>query len=122
MSQGICYCRQCQKSGGLYGSALMVLPRNALDCAQEALSFHTTKSNRGSTVQRYFCSGCGTSIFSQISDVTDICTVKVATLDDVSFFKPEYLVWTRSASPLCIFPIDVPKFVEGAPIEMLLKY
>lgn len=120
ISQGTCYCHQCQKTGGACGSPLMVLHKNALEYPSIALAFCITKSDRGSTVTRNFCGECGRHIFSQISDVPEIITQKAASLDNFSNFTPEYLVWTGSASPSCAFPNGIPSFMGGAPLEIVL--
>ena len=120
MSQGICYCHQCQKSGGAYGSPLMVLHKDTFECFEAELSSCKTQSDRGSTVIRNFCKECGSHILSRISDVPEIVTVKAATLDDFSLFIPEYLVWIQSAGPSCMFPMGVPSFPKNAPVEILL--
>jgi hypothetical protein len=121
ISQGICYCRQCQKSGGMCGSPLMVFSTESFDCTQETLSFYKTMSDRGATVTRHFCSGCGSAIFSQIADIKAIVTVKASTLDNPGHFAPEYLVWTRHAGTSTPLPAGISSFSEGAPIEILLK-
>jgi len=98
----------------------MVLQKNIFECSQQALSFCITKSARDTTVARNFCKECGSHIFAEISDVPELLTIKAGTLDDCSLFDPEYLVWTRSAAPSCIFPAGVPFFPENAPLEVLL--
>lgn len=120
LSQGICYCHQCQKSGGAYGSPLMVLHKDQFKYRAENLSFCTTQSDRGSTVTRHFCTGCGSHIFSQISDVPEIVTVKAVTLTEFKKFIPQYLVWTESAAPSCPLPKDIPAFAQAAPIQVVL--
>lgn len=120
ISQGICYCHQCQKTGGAYGSPLMVLAANAFETEQTEISFSETKSDRGSTVKRHFCKDCGSHIFATISDIAGLMTVKANTLDDFTQFAPEYLVWTKSADPSCFFPPGVPAFAEAAPLELVL--
>lgn len=120
LSQGVCYCHECQRAGGAYGGPLLVLHKDAFECSQEGLAFCTTKSDDGSTVMRNFCKECGSHVFAQIADVPEIITVKAATLDDFSLFVPEYLVWTRSAGPSCAFPAGVPSFLEEAPLNMLI--
>ncbi len=121
ISQGICYCRQCQKAGSPCGNPLLVLHRSTIEITPDTISYCQTVSDRGSTVIRNFCKDCGTHVFSQISDIPDILTVKAATLDDVSAFTPEYLVWTESAGASSVFPANVPSFPKNAPIEMLLN-
>ena len=120
LSQGICYCQQCQKSGGAYGSPLLVLLQNQFECPADNLSSYATQSDRGSTVTRHFCKDCGSHIFSQISDIPDILTVKAVTLEQFKNFIPQYLVWTQSATPSCALPNDVPTFSQAAPIELVL--
>lgn len=122
LSNGICYCNQCQKSGGAYGSPLIVLHKNQFQCSIENLSAVKSISERGATVTRNFCSSCGSHIFSQISDVPDFITVKAVTLDSFKSFKPEYLVWTESAVDSCTFPEGVPRFLKSAPFEILMGF
>jgi hypothetical protein len=120
VSQGICYCRQCQKTGGAYGSPMLVLPKSALEYTHGALSVSETKSDRGSTVKRNFCKECGCHVFALISDIDSLVTLRANTLDDFSLFAPEYLVFTKSVGPSCVLPAGVPAFLEGAPLGMVL--
>lgn len=121
ISQGICYCHQCQKMGGAYGSPLLVLLADAFECSQSTVSFTETKSERGSTVKRHFCKDCGSHLFATISDIASLLTVRAHTLDDMARFNPEYLVWTQSAGPSCVFPAGIPSFAQAAPLEVVLK-
>lgn len=121
ISKGICYCHQCQKSGGAYGSPLLVLQKNQFNCSQTEFGKVQTTSDRGSTVTRNFCKDCGSHVFSEMSDVPQIITVKAVTLDNFNSFVPDYLVWTESASVSCAFPEGIPAFSQSAPLEMLLS-
>ncbi len=120
ISRGVCYCRQCQKTGGACGIPLLVLRRETFEYSNEALSFYKTKSARGSIVIRNFCRECGSHVFSEISDVPEIVTVKAATLDEFSGIVPQYAVWLRSISPAFSPPPGIPHFQENAPLEMVL--
>lgn len=120
LSQGICYCHQCRKSGGAYGSPLMVLQKDSFECLPSELFFCVTKPDQGRAVRRNFCAECGSHIFAQIADFPEIVTVRAATLDDFHLFKPEYLVWTQSAGSSCTFPSGIPLFRESAPLEILV--
>jgi hypothetical protein len=95
--------------------------KKSFECSIADLSSFTTISARGSAIKRYFCKRCGSPIFSEISDAPEIITVKAATLDDSQFFLPDYLVWTKSAGPLGTFPGEVPRFMENAPLDLILK-
>lgn len=120
ISKGICYCDQCQKSGGAYGSPLVILHKNQFEISQGEFSAVQTVSARGSVVTRNFCKDCGSHIFSLVSDIPVILTVKAVTLDDFKTFVPDYLVWTESAGNSCAFPVGVPRFSQEAPLKMLL--
>lgn len=120
LSKGICYCHQCQKSGGAYGSPLLVLHKQQFEYVKGDLGSVETTSERGSTVTRNFCKECGSHVYSQISDVPDFITVKAVTLNDFKNFKPDYLVWTESASAICAFPEGIARYEQSAPIEVLL--
>lgn len=119
LSQGICYCQQCQRASGSLGSPMMVLPKLSFACSTE-LPFYETTSARGSTVKRHFCKDCGSHIYAQISDAAEILTVKAATLNDLSIFAPEYLVWTENAGTRHTLHRGVPAFEQNAPLEMIL--
>jgi hypothetical protein len=120
ISKGICYCNQCQKSGGAYGSPLLVLHKDQFQCSQVDLGKVMTTSDRGSTVTRNFCKSCGTHVFSQISDVPDFLTVKAVTMDNFNLFEADYLVWTESAVNAGPFPAGVALYPQSAPLEVLL--
>jgi hypothetical protein len=120
ISQGICYCRDCQKAGGAEGSPLLVVRTQALQCKKESLSCFEMKSEQGTHVRRYFCPHCGSPIFSQIVEVPEVLTVKVAGLNEPGDFKPQYVVWTRSALPSTVFPEGAARFPRGAPLALLL--
>lgn len=118
-SQGICYCQQCQRASGSLGSPMMVLPKSSFSCAID-LPFYETTSARGSTVKRHFCKDCGSHIYAQISDAPEIITVKAATLNDLSIFTPEYLVWTENTGAKHTLPQGVLAFEQNAPLEIVL--
>ncbi|MBS1968759.1 MAG: GFA family protein [Bdellovibrionales bacterium] len=119
LSQGICYCQQCQRASGSLGSPMMVLPKSSFSCSTE-LAFYETTSARGSTVKRYFCKDCGSHVYAEISDAPEIVTVKVATLSDLSIFTPQYLVWTENMGAKHTLLAGVPAFEQNAPLEMVL--
>lgn len=120
ISQGICFCHQCKKTGSIFGSSLMVLHKKTFEYVQNVVSFYETKSDSGSTVRRHFCKECGSHVFSEISDVPDIITLKAATLDDLSLFAPQFSAWTKSASIPSSVPSDIPSFDENVPLEIVL--
>jgi len=120
ISQGICYCKQCRKSGGAEGSPMLVVESHAFECEKKGLHYFETQSNRGTVVKRYFCPKCASPLFSTLSDIQEILTVKASSLDDSKGFYPEYLVWTKSALNCTSFTLGVPRFEESAPFTHIV--
>ena len=121
ISQGICYCRQCQLTGGSFGSAMILLAKDSFEIVSDGVGSYETKSDRGTTVMRQFCNSCGCHIFSKISDLPEIVTVKAATLDNFDFFIPKYLAWTQSANSSSDLPKNIPSFPGNPSLEIVLK-
>jgi hypothetical protein len=108
-------------TGGSFGSAMIVLAKDSFDIVSDGVAFYETKSDRGATVMRQFCNSCGCHIFSKISDMPEIVTVKAATLDNFDFFIPKYLAWTQSANHSTELPKNIPSFPGNPSLEIVLN-
>jgi hypothetical protein len=98
--QGACHCTDCQRQTGTAFSAIVGVPRAALQIEGDTLSsFTTTGEVHGGPTQRHFCSGCGSPIVSLVEALPDLAFIKAGTLDDASWLEPAVEVWTRSAQP-----------------------
>ena len=53
----------------------------------------------GGTTHRYFCSNCGSPIYSAVDGAPDVAFVKAGSLDDSSWLAPNMEVFTRTAQP-----------------------
>lgn len=98
--QGICHCANCQRQTASAFSAIVGVPSEALAVEGDTLaSFKTISEGYQSTTERWFCSTCGSPIFSVIESMPGLAFLKAGTIDDVSWFEPVAEIWTRSAQP-----------------------
>jgi hypothetical protein len=59
---------------------------------------YTAKADSGNEITRVFCGECGTPLYVQVSTRPDIVGVRVCTLDDASWFRPEANIFVKSAA------------------------
>ena len=109
-----CHCRDCQRQTG---SAFVI---NALIEANrvEMLSGETeavvvpTDSGRPHIIHR--CPDCKVALWSHYGGRREVSFIRVGTLDDASWFRPEADIFMRSAQPWDHDETGVPKF-DGYP-------
>ncbi len=95
---GYCHCRRCQRAlGNLFGTAAL-FRRHTLEIALGKLTLYQSSQ----TLQRGFCSTCGTPIMAQHAD-RDYTAVWAGTLDDPGRFEPSVQWYSESKIAwLCI--------------------
>ncbi|KAE8369976.1 Mss4-like protein [Aspergillus caelatus] len=112
----LCHCVDCQKwTGGAFTSNVIV-PRNSFKVTKGEPSFYDVTGASGKNNRHFFCSKCGSSLFTELDLMADKTVIKAGTLDggeanlrnkvDVEFYTKD------RASYLCA--------VQGAKQEPLL--
>lgn len=97
---GICHCTDCQRQSGTAFSAIVGVPRAALQISGDTPKvFDTTGEDRGAITHRHFCGNCGSPIMSVIDEMPDMAFIKAGTLTDASWLEPQMEVWTHSSQP-----------------------
>ncbi len=76
---------------------------------------YDTPADSGTMVRRIFCSECGSPLFSENAALPMFKAIKVASLDDPSWFKPTANVWVASAQPWALMDPAVPSFPKNRP-------
>lgn len=93
--QGFCQCTDCRKVGcGHY--AAIGLPEDAVKVSGKFTSY-ATQGDSGKMIHRHFCPTCGGMAFDKGDAFPGVTIVNGALLDDPSMFKPQSVVYTRSA-------------------------
>jgi len=112
---GICHCRECQRSGGTESAPNFMVPASAVRFTGEA-AFREYTADSGSRVRHYFCRDCGSALFGRSSAMSDGIAIRAASLDDPSWFRPQFHVFTASAQPWVRIPAELPSFPGMPPM------
>jgi hypothetical protein len=87
-----CCCRQCQRVSGSGHTSLFIAAAESFRSTGELSSFDRG-SGSGNTVTNHFCPWCGSPVMSSNSGYPNVRYVHAATLDELSRFVPEKIVW-----------------------------
>jgi hypothetical protein len=111
----LCHCKDCQRSGGSFFNATVLLPKNDFEITSGELVQYQSRSNSGNEIVRGFCRKCGSGISIDIPDFDpNAVIIKAGTLDDISWVKPTWEIWAQSKSP-CIKNLEDTKIYQGQP-------
>lgn len=93
-----CHCRDCQRSSGApFASGFIV---QVADVKVEGTpKTYSVRAGSGSLATRSFCADCGTPLFTRGEVAPAVMSIRFATLDDPSEFKPALDIWISSAQP-----------------------
>ena len=107
-----CHCRDCQRFTGTAFVAAAIVPREALKLLQGSPRYFRTTSSRGANlyVQRGFCAECGSPVVTKPDSVPHLIAIHAASLDDPSWFRPAWNMWTSDAQPWGCMDPNLPKF------------
>jgi hypothetical protein len=93
--QGFCQCLDCRKVGaGSYPA--MGFPSDAVKVSGESRSYGK-KGDSGKMIYRNFCPTCGGMAFDRGDAFPGLTIVNAALLDDPEAFKPQNVIFNRSA-------------------------
>jgi hypothetical protein len=114
-----CHCRDCQQaSGGPYAPAILV-PSNAFKITQGSPRYYTTSSAAGGTHTRGFCPDCGSRLLGAVDPSSAFIGVVASSLDDPSWFRPRFDIFTSDVQPWDYMNPELPKFERYAPFDDL---
>src|SRR6516225_7100734 len=85
-----CHCRDCQRSTGGPFSAGVVVPAAAFKVLRGELRYYASPGALGGESHRGFCSNCGSPIAAWSDSAPQFVGIKVSSLDDPSWFKPQF--------------------------------
>ncbi len=105
-----CHCRDCQRQSGAASVAAVRVPAADFVITKGVPKRFVTKAGSGNEITRVFCGDCGTPLYVQVSTRPDVVGVRVCTLDEPGWFKPDADIFVKSAQPW--EPVDamVPRY------------
>lgn len=108
-----CHCDDCRKSTGTGHVSMVFFYKDQVEISGDVKGYDSV-TDSGSTITRYFCPTCGSSIFGMNSTSKNVIGVAAGTLDDSSWFKPEVIVFNKRKPDWDFMDETVPTF-EGMP-------
>ncbi len=98
-----CHCTECQRqSSSAFGMALWI-KKGKIEIINGKLKKWTRLTPSGNQMECSFCPNCGSRLFHQILNQSEIFSIKPGTLDDTSWLKPSGHIWTEKSQSWCSF-------------------
>jgi hypothetical protein len=95
----ICHCDDCRKATGAAFTTNIFVKEADLRIVRGSPKQYRHPADSGSTMTKEFCPDCGSQLFGYSSRSAGIKHVKVGTIDDASFVKPQLEVYTVRKLP-----------------------
>lgn len=90
-----CHCTDCQAaSGGAFVTVAVV--QEAALAIDGSPSAYRVVGDAGRWTERHFCTDCGSPLFAKAEMAKGLISLKAGSLDDVSWFKPQFDSWVCS--------------------------
>lgn len=115
-----CHCLDCQTWSGSAFSQQTFLPEEALEVTGP-LSVYELTTPSGRVSKQRMCSICHTRVFNSNSARPGVVVVRAGTLDESDQLDVVAHIWVMRKQPWLALSQDVPKWLEGAPVEQLLE-
>lgn len=105
-----CHCTQCRKASGtaFATNAAVRVPDFRVARGQGRLAWFESSPGK----KRYFCSGCGSPIYTQHDDNRQVVYVRIGTVDDDTELRPDIHIHVGSKAPWYEIRDDLPQAQE----------
>ena len=111
---GHCHCSDCQKATGTGHVSVTGLPSTAFKVTGVTKGY-TVPGDSGMGYTRNFCPNCGSLVYGQAEGMPGVTNVTAGTLDDVSAFQPQFVIYTRSRPDWDRIDSGLPEFETMPP-------
>lgn len=99
-----CWCRDCQRIASGMATVNVLFDKGSIRYTGEMIT-HARKGDSGNTVERGYCSTCGSQMYSKtVTGPAQPVRVRAGTLDDPELCPPSLIIWGRSAPDWATFP------------------
>jgi len=111
--QGNCHCIDCRKNTGAGFATILFFKEEQVVQLSGKTSTFKYKADSGNSKIKFFCQRCGSWVFGTNSGREGIKSIYVGTLDNASFVKPQFNVYTSRALPFVNINESLNNFEEG---------
>lgn len=112
MRMAHCHCRDCQRVSGSGHMSIAFFKAEAVSVDGETRAF-TVTAESGNRVTRHFCPTCGSRVFIENTGRPGLIGIAAGSMEDQSWFSPQFVLFTRNRAAWDATPTDIPNF-EGA--------
>lgn len=110
-----CHCDDCRRNTGASFATNVFVAADSLKIVQGETSQYQHKTDSGSTMTRAFCANCGSPVFGYSSANAAMRSIRVGTIDDANFVKPQIEVFTARKLACTTLGDDTEHFAESRP-------
>jgi hypothetical protein len=111
---GHCYCVDCQKETGGGHVTIAAVPDATVRITGPTSAF-SKKGASGQTIERTFCSQCGSTLFSRPRAMAGMTMLRAGTLDNPSQISPRMSIYVSRAQAWDPPNANIPSFPEMPP-------
>lgn len=116
LSTAVCHCNDCQKQSGSAFSVNLLVQAEGFLIQGVGLGCYAKAGGSGLPVKRYFCTRCGSALYSEVASMPGVLAVKAGTLSQPKRSTPNLHLWCASAQPWVVIDRSLPCF-EQTPTE-----
>lgn len=91
---GLCYCKNCQQSGGCLSSYNLYLSETEVKIEGQPKFYQDSNTDSGTTVIRAFCSNCGSPLYGKNPKFPGLIAVRMGIFDDKP--KPGMVLYCKN--------------------------
>jgi len=112
-----CHCRDCQRASGGAGNFVVLMPVDSFKFTRGTPRYHFTASAKFGHHKRGFCTECGSRLTGgeNREGTSPIDGINAGSLDDPSWFRPQFDIFTSDAQPWDQMDPAIPKYDKYAP-------
>ena len=109
-----CHCDDCRKATGSAFATNLFFKEEQIKILQGTLKKFEHLADSKNTMIKEFCSDCGSQVFDSGAMRPGVKDVKVGSIDDASFVKPEINLYTAHALNFSYIDDEIDNF-QGMP-------
>ena len=109
----LCWCRDCQYIASGSPTVNVLFPEESVHFEGD-MGMIEMVADSGNTVQRGFCTKCGSQLFSATLKPKGLpMRIRAGTLDNPDLMSPSAIIWAESAPNWASLDPDLPQHVRG---------
>jgi hypothetical protein len=112
-----CHCDDCRKVTGSAFATNIFFKQEEVNIKCGELKVFEHQSDSGSLMTKRFCHNCGSQIFAENSKRPGVISVKVGSIDNADFVKPDVNLYTANSLNFIKIDDSIENFEKMAPIK-----